>query len=166
MPSVHEPRNYDALRATERQVLAEQEFVRAGREATVRTERPEPAAERQAQAVEQPVMTHEERHEAARAALSAGLAEQVKDKKIDANERRYLMERFETSGLTPQNDAHANHEQARQSSRGLGMTDRADMVSQQAAARERLNQAIDRGAAGQGPDQAPDQSRKPPDIER
>jgi hypothetical protein len=46
------------------------------------------------------------------------------------------------------------------------MTDRADLVSQQAAARERLQASIERNAAGKAPEKTADLSRKPPTIER
>jgi hypothetical protein len=163
---VREPRNYDALRDSERKVRSEQEFVITGREATVRAEHSAPAAQRQAEASEPPFMTHEERHEAARAALIEKLDAGVRSNRIDHHERRYQLQQFETNGLRLQNDAPTHHDRPRISSRGLGVMDRADLVSQHAAARQRLKQAMARSEAGLTPDRARDPSRKPPGIER
>jgi hypothetical protein len=139
-----ELKSYEPLRETERQVLTEQ----AAREAA--------AAARHVEAPEPPFMTEEDRHEANRAALLEKLDKQVQENKIDSHERRYQISRFEQTGVVPQNEVGHSQGQARVTSRHLGMTNHADLVSQQAAANERLTA---------GPEKANGPIKKPPGIE-
>jgi hypothetical protein len=176
---VSDPHKYDALREEGRKAL-ERQFHDAAAEVAGRQAAPEKQladagrgpgvqSERQATAPEPPFMTDEDRHIAARAALTETLDKQVRENKISHHERRDQLYRFENTPSKLDHTLSAGtpaQDQARTSGRPVGATDRADLVSQQAAARERLNASIERNAAGKAPEKTADLSRKPPTIER
>lgn len=72
----------------------QQEFTAAGREIDAR-QPPE-------QAQEQPFLTEQDKHEAARAALTQALDEKVLSGKIDRHEAYYQLQRFENNVSEPQ----------------------------------------------------------------
>lgn len=139
-------RDYGELNKTQRKVIAEQQFHEAGRQTTVREAMSaEPSPEHQVTAPEPNAVAEIEARDAQRAAYIERLDAMVAAKKIDSHELRYRLDRFE-NGNPVEADRKA--------------------LQERAAARDALNQHIERGNAGQPLEKGPDVGRKPDDIER
>ncbi len=144
---MREPRNYDALRETEREVMPtpERVFAEAGREVTIPQERPgsrEVQAAPEVQAEEPVFMSEEDKIDAARAALRETLDKQFEEGLINRHEHKYAVERFETEGVN-QNGSSADR----------------------AAALEALDKQSDRAGPDTGIDQAPGKAPKDNELD-